>query len=205
MIAKLCMEALGTFFLVLAIALTGDPLAIGSMLMVMIYMGGHVSWAHYNPAVTLWVWIRGKIWLIEWGKYILAQIVGAFLAVAIAVVLWADQLIPAPAADATWAQILLAEALFTFVLVSVILHVATAKDTAGNSYYGLAIWFTVMAAAFSVGGLSGGAFNPAVGLWPWLFDMFTGWWFAHIWMYIVAPLVWWAVAGWLFNLFHSDQ
>ena len=203
---KLVMELIGAFFLVLVIALTGDPLAIGVILMVMVYMWGHISGAHYNPAATLGIWIRGKISTNDAWQYVIAQIVGAFLAVGVAYILNGQGFIPAPGAEATMGQAFLAEVLFTFALVSVILHTATEKKTAGNDYFGLAIWFTVMAGAFAVGGISGGAFNPAVGLGPWLFDIFNGGWFEHVWLlYVLAPLLGGAVAGYMFKWIHPKE
>ena len=73
-------EFIGTFFLVLTIGLTGDPLAIGVMLMVMVYMGGHISGAHYNPAVSIAMILRGLLTTKEAINYILSQLAGAFLA-----------------------------------------------------------------------------------------------------------------------------
>jgi aquaporin Z len=85
---------------------------------------------------------------------------------------------------------MLAEILVTFALVLVVLHVATTPDTKGNSYFGLAIGFTVAAGAFSVGGVSGGAFNPAVGIGPILVDTLMGSGsIGNLWIYIVAPVL----------------
>jgi len=80
---KYVIEFIGTFFLVLTIALavgwdsTIAALAIGSMLMAMVYMGGHISGAHYNPAVTVAVAIRGKCPKSDVVPYIAAQLLGA--------------------------------------------------------------------------------------------------------------------------------
>src|SRR5207248_2549721 len=82
---------------------------------------------------------------------------------------------------------LIVEVVFTFALVLVVLNVATADATAGNSFYGLAIGFTVLAGAFAGGPISGGAFNPAVGLGPTLVDSLFGGGtsLGHVWLYIV--------------------
>jgi len=163
---KLAVEFVGTFFLVTTIGLAvggaaGElaPLAIGSILMVMVYAGGHISGAHYNPAVTLAILMRGLATPREVVGYWATQIVAALAAAAVV----------AAVADATFSQIvpeigpaLLAEALFTFALAWVVLNVATAAGTKGNSYFGLAIGMTVLAGAYAVGAISGGAFNPAV-------------------------------------------
>ena len=168
---KYLTEAIGTFFLVLVISLVGNklaPIAIGSVLMVMVYMGGHISGAHYNPAVTIAVWLRGKCSTADVVPYIIAQLFGACLA---AVVFFAlrgkgAEFVIDPGTSVSLWQALLAEFLFTFALCLVVLNVATSKATEGNSYYGLAIGFTVLASAYAVGHISGGAFNPAVGVGP---------------------------------------
>ena len=159
-------EFIGTFFLVMTIGLTGNPLAIGIMLAVLVYMGGHISGAHYNPAVTISIYLKKLISKEVAIKYILVQIAASTFASALIYFLTQDLLKVAPSETATIPQIIISEFLFTFLLVLVILNVATNKKTEGNSYYGLAIGFTVMASAYCVGGISGGAFNPAVGLGP---------------------------------------
>lgn len=180
-------EFIGTFFLVLtigcAVLATGKgiipPIAIGSALMVMVYAGGHVSGAHFNPAVTLAVWIRGRVKTADVGPYIAAQITGAVLAAMAAMFLRPDAM-----ADALMPNVpraFVAEMLFTFALAYVVLNVATSKDTAGNSYYGLAIGFTVLAGAFAVGDISGGAFNPAVAIGLAVMGL-SAW--SNIWIYV---------------------
>ena len=152
--AKLLTEFIGTFFLVFTIGLTViagtelAPLAIGSALMVMVYMGGHVSGAHYNPAVTIAIYLRGAMEKADIAPYIGAQLLGAWLAATTVQLITGQTFAPAPGIDGL-AGPLLAEILATFALALVILNVATAKATEGNSYYGLAIGFTVM-----VGGLA---------------------------------------------------
>jgi aquaporin Z len=168
---KYLTEFIGTFFLVLVIGMVviggkGDfaPLAIGSVLMVMVFAGGHISGAHYNPAVTLAILVRGRISGRESGFYILSQLLGAILASGAVAFLLQDRM-PAQAAEMTdLPKALIAELLGTFALAYVVLNVATAKETANNGYYGLAIGFTVMTMAYAFGSISGGAFNPAVAL-----------------------------------------
>jgi aquaporin Z len=169
---KYIVELIGTFFLVFTVgtcvvnpaAGVIAPLAIGSVLMVMVYAGGHISGGHYNPAVTTAVAIRGRMPITDVPGYFVAQILGAFLAAAASYYLkGAYHPADASAAPAySLGQMVLSEFLFTFALAYVVLNVATAKATAGNSNYGLAIGFTVMVGAFTVGPISGGAFNPAV-------------------------------------------
>src|SRR5687767_2117414 len=173
---KLVTEFIGTFFLVLTIglAVTGEvelaAVAIGSVLMVMVYMGGHISGAHYNPAVTLAVWLRGKIVAGEAGAYIATQLGAAVVAALVSQAVSGASFAPAPAAGSGLAAFFLLELLFTFALALVVLNVATAPTTAGNSFYGLAIGFTVTVGAFVVGPITGGAFNPAVAFGPILVD-----------------------------------
>ena len=199
---KYIAEFIGTFFLVLTVGCTviGNgagalaPLAIGSALMVMIFAGGHISGGHFNPAVTLGVWLRGKCAAKDVAPYMISQIIGAVLA-AFAVKFLKGGAAVAPLQPATLPA-LLAEFLFTFALVYVVLNTATAKGTSGNSFYGLAIGFTVLVGAFSVGNISGGAFNPAVavgiscmGLSPW----------PNIWIYLVADFMGGAAAAGAFK------
>jgi len=186
---KYLIEMIGTFFLVLVIGLTGNPLAIGSVLMVMVYMGGHVSGAHYNPAVTLAILLQKKIDTKDAGMYILFQVVGSMAAAMVVYVITGNTFAPGPAATASTVSALLVEIIFTFALVSVILNVAVSKATSGNSYFGLAIGFTVLAAAYAGGGISGGAFNPAVGFGPCLIDTLVGGnsSLSHVWLYLVGP------------------
>ena len=137
------------------------PLAIGSVLMTMIYAGGHISGAHYNPAVTLALWMRGRCPTQEVPGYIVAQVVAAVAAAIFVLFLKGHPTIKAAEPDIVRA--LAAEFVFTFALAYVVLNVATAKGTEGNSFYGLAIGFLVLVGAISVGWVSGAAFNPAVG------------------------------------------
>ena len=164
---KYLTEFIGTFFLVFTVGCTVipgtagviAPLAIGASLMVMIFAGGHVSGGHYNPAVTLAVWIRGRCNSKDVVPYWVAQIAGGVVAALAAEFLYGAG---KPMTITNVPGAFLAEFLFTFALAYVVLNTATAKGTLDNSFYGLAIGMTVMTGAFAVGGISGGAFNPAV-------------------------------------------
>ncbi len=182
-------ELIGTFFLVLVIGLTGNPIAIGAILMTLVFMGGHVSGAHYNPAVTLALWMRKKIEAKDAMMYMIFQIAGAILAAVIYWTIKGNTFAPAPAANFHYnLKPLMIEMLFTFALTMVVLNVATHTKTANNSFYGLAIGFTVLAAAFAGGPISGGAYNPAVGIGPILVDTCMGGHsIGHLWLYIVGP------------------
>jgi len=200
---KYVAEFIGTFFLVLTIGLTVigagasviAPLAIGAALMVMVYAGGHISGAHYNPAVTLGVFIRGKVMAADVVPYIIAQLAGAALAAVVVKFFRAGVEITPMALQIGPA--FLAEFLFTFALVYVVLNAATAEGTSGNSFYGLAIGLTVMTGAFAVGSISGGAFNPAVAVGI-CFLGIANW--SDIWIYLVANFAAAVLAAVVFNL-----
>jgi aquaporin Z len=190
----LLVEAIGTFFLVFTVGMTVidpgagvlTPVAIGSVLALMIYAGAHISGGHYNPAVTLGVLLRGKTTVTDAIGYWVAQVVGAI--VAWGGVTYLKQAMPSTALNANVAvgPGLLAEFIFTFALVFVVLNVATSRDTAGNSFYGWAIGFTVTVGALTVGGITGGAFNPAVAIGGSLMNIFA---WGNLWIYLVAELV----------------
>ncbi|MCH8613383.1 MIP/aquaporin family protein [Arsenicicoccus dermatophilus] len=158
-------EGIGTFFLVLTIgcAVLGRsplaPLGIGAMLMCMVFAGGHVSGAHFNPAVSLAAVVRGRLTPVLMGQYWLAQLVGGLLGAMVATFVTHRHGAVAPM-DLTAAAIV--EFLFTFALCWVVLNVATSRNHPGNHFYGVAIGFTVLAGAVAVGSVSGAAFNPAV-------------------------------------------
>ena len=187
---KYIAEFIGTFFLVLTIGCTVigagatviAPLAIGAALMVMVFAGGHISGGHYNPAVTLGVLIRGKVKATDAVPYIIAQIAGAAVAALIVGKCLRAGIAVTPMAPHVGAA-LLAEFLFTFALVYVVLNAATAEGTSGNSFYGLAIGMTVMTGAFAVGDISGGAFNPAVAVGISMLGL-SSW--SNIWIYLLA-------------------
>jgi aquaporin Z len=204
MVKKLVAEAIGTYFLVFTVGQTvlepgaGQfaPIAIGLALGVMIYATGHISGGHLNPAVTLGVFLRGKATAAELAGYWIAQLIGAGLAALGVLFLKGDvapvtmTLAPLPA--------LMAEFLFTGALVFVVLNVATARGTEGNSFYGLAIGGTVTVGAFAVGGISGGAFNPAVAVALGMMNIVN---FGDIWIHLLADLAGGAAAAVIFNGF----
>ena len=200
-------ELIGTFFLVLTIGCTGiasapgviPPLAIGAVLMTMVYAGGHLSGAHYNPAVTVGAYLRGATPARDIGTYVSAQAAGAVGAATLVLFLKTGE--TATAMTPQVSRAFAAEFLFTFALVWVVLNTATVKSVLGNSYYGLAIGFTVMAGAFAVGDVSGGAFNPAVavgamvmGLLPW----------GQLWLYLIAEIAGAALAALAFRSVMKD-
>jgi aquaporin Z len=205
MTRKIVVEGIGTFFLMFTIGMVVlppdsgalGPIAIGAVLMVMVYAGGHISGAHYNPAVTIAVFIRGKATIHELIGYVVLQVVAA--SVAAMLVLWFKGGAPLTLPDLDIPQILAAEFLFTFALAYVVLNVATASGVEGNSYYGMAIGFTVIAGAYAVGPVTGGAFNPAVSVGTLVMGGIGG---ADIAIYLIAQVLGGAAAGAVFNAFN---
>ena len=205
---KYIAEFIGTFFLVLTIGCTVipgasgviAPLAIGAALMVMIFAGGHVSGAHFNPAVTTAVFVRGRCDAKDVIPYWIAQVAGGVAAALVAVFLVGKSGTPMDIKNVPAAFV--AEFLFTFALAYVVVNSATAKGTAGNSFYGLAIGMTVMVGAFSVGSISGGAFNPAVAVGAAVMKLVK---FSDIWLHIAADLAGGLVAGLTFKFLNPED
>ena len=181
----------------------------------MVYMGGHISGAHYNPAVTLGVLLRGKIAPGEAVAYMIVQLIAAFCGAAAGYFMHASHdpktmdlfgpVYVAPADAFTLMQALAVEVVWSFALVLVVLNVATVKKTAGNSYFGVAIGFTVAAGAACAGNISGGAFNPAVGVGTLLFAALKGKSIAHIWLYIVGPFLGAVIAAIVFKIQNGNE
>jgi aquaporin Z len=209
---KYAVEAIGTFFLVFTVgASVGSaspfaPLAIGAVLMVMIYAGGHLSGGHYNPAVTLAVLVRRRIGLRDAVAYWVVQFGAGLLASAVVRTILDPARRPTTAAATLSGHILVAalvvELLFTFALCYVVLNVATSKDHPDNAFYGLAIGFTVVAGAFAVGAISGGAFNPAVSFGAAVMGL-SGW--QTLWVYVLAQTVAGIAAGLSFLALNPDD
>ena len=206
---KYLVEFVGTFFLVATIgsvvmapndAGALAPLAIGAVLMAMVFAGGHVSGAHYNPAVTVAVYLRGKCGAGEVPGYIVAQCAAAMVAAFAVLFLKGNPATTGPM-QIDLVRALVAEFLYTFALCTVVLNVATCRGTSGNSFYGLAIGFTVLAGAYSVGAVSGGAFNPAVAIGATLMGLFSA---ANIWVYLVANFAAAAAAAAFFRVIDPD-
>ncbi len=201
-------EFVGTFFLVLTVGLTVlngtpmAPLAIGASLMVMVYMGGHVSGGHYNPAVTLAVFLRGKLNATAVVPYMIAQVAGAFAAAAVTnYVMGKPLVVPPPGLDV--GRGISVEFLYTFALALMVLNTATSAKTANNSFYGLAIGFTVTVGAFAAGGVSGGAFNPAVASGPMLFHALQGGSLGVLWVYLLGQFAAAGLAAFVFRFQES--
>lgn len=212
---KLLTEFIGTFFLVFTIGgavASGNPqapVAIGAVLMVMVFAGGHISGAHYNPAVSLSIWLRGKMSAGEMVQYWCAQLIGGILgAITSHVVTGSNAATEMGPQIANAASLpLIAEFLGTFALAYVVLNVATARGTSGNSFYGLAIGFTVMSMAIAIGGVSGGAFNPAVGVGRAIANSIvgSGETLGSAWIYIIGPLLGGGLAALVFRYINPED
>src|ERR1700682_3934769 len=196
---KLAVEFIGMFLFVFTVGMATEsanksgailaPVAIGSILMVLVFAGGHVSGGHYNPAVSTAVWLRGRIRANEYVAYMATQFVAAALAGLLVNAIGGKQTAgPTASTD----KMLVVEFLFTFGLAYVVLNVATARGTEGNSFYGLAIGFLVLVGAISVGWVSGAAFNPAIALGASVLGAFN---WSHTWIYLLADFLGAAVAA----------
>ncbi len=188
---KLVVEFIGMFMFVFTVGMVTEktgagplaPIAIGFVLMVMVFAGGHISGGHYNPAVSTGVLIRGKMTANEWVAYVITQLVAAALSGLLVRAVGGHEPHVAVAGDG---KMLVVEILFTFALVWTVLNVATARGTEGNSFYGLAIGGIVLVGAFAVGGVSGGAFNPAIALGASVTGLFK---WSHYWIYLLGALI----------------
>jgi len=206
---KYLVEFIGVFLFVLTVGQVvidpgsaGNlaPLAIGSVLMILVYAGGHVSGGHYNPAVTLAVWLRGRLPAAQVIPYWISQIAGALIATQVVLYLKGNPTVTP--ADIKVVPALIAELIGTFALAYVVLNVATAKATAGNSNYGLAIGFTVVVFAFALGPVSGGAFNPAIATGITVLHLEKA---ANFWVYLVGDLAGGALAAFAFKFINPED
>lgn len=206
---KLLYEFIGTFFLVLTVGMTVlnpdaagimAPLAIGSVLAVMVYAGGHISGGHYNPAVSLAVYMRGKFTTKDLFSYWIVQLIAGILAGFLTLYFKGVQ--PQVAMNMETTKAFLAEFIFTFALCYVVLNVATAKETKGNSYFGWAIGFTVLVGAYAVGAISGAAFNPAVALGITIMNLSV---WSNLWVFFAANLLGGACAALVFKSAHNKD
>ena len=203
---QLTVEFIGTFILVLTVGLStssrgaGDlaPLAIGSALMVMVFAGGHISGAHYNPAVSLAALLTGKVRRRQAASYAVTQLAAGTIAALLA------RALVGPATPAVlgsdW-KILVGELIFTLALAYVVLNVTPAQATEGNSFYGLAIGFMVATGIFAAGRTTGGVFNLAVALGGGVTGALA---WSHWWIYILASLFGGASAAAVFAYLHPS-
>jgi aquaporin Z len=208
---KYIVEFIGTFFLVFTVCAASlaksglTPIAVGAVLAAMIFAGGHISGGHFNPAVSVAAFVRGRLAAMDLAYYVAAQLVAGAAAAGVAryaVVLDSPLKAFTVANGRPLIAAIVVELLFAFALAYTVLNVATSKDHPNNSFYGLAIGFTVLAGAVAVGGVSGGAFNPAVGLGVSLAGL-AGW--KLFWVYLLATLAGGALAGYAFRQLNPDD
>lgn len=180
-------EILGTALLANVVSMGESALHIGLALAAIIFSVGHVSGGHLNPAVSLAVFVRGKMKIMDAFYYMLAQIVGAFLGGLVSVAVRTDKIVAPAVADGVELMTAVSvEALYTMLLCLVVLNVATTRAQEKNGFFGLAIGLALTIGASIAGPISGGALNPALGLaLPVLKDSGLD----SIWIYIVGPLV----------------
>lgn len=200
--AKYLTEFLGTGFLVLIITLAVTqnvslaPIAIGIGLMTLVYMGGHVSGAHYNPAVTLALTLKGAAPIKQFVPYVAAQCAGALAGAGLGQWLAPGKCAPGPVGEHTLGQVFVAEVAFTFLLALTVIQVATHKATKGNSYYGFAIGAVVLVGAFVIGPVTSAVMNPAVAIGTLVVDKLAGGTgISVLWLYVVSTLLGGAIAA----------
>ncbi|MCC6461227.1 MAG: aquaporin [Saprospiraceae bacterium] len=207
---KYLAEGIGTFFLTLSVVIlsgknnaTDASLAIGGALLALTYAFGPISGAHFNPAISIAMLIRGKIERLDLPYYLLAQVVGAVLAS-----LMASFLVRcAGVSEVSLRPVdpicaLVAEFLGAFLLASVFLQVTSARASAGNAYFGLAIGMALLAGMYTFGNLSGGIFNPAVALSMCMTGL-SDW--ADYWAYFLGGLLGASAAASVFRVLHGEQ
>ncbi|MEX0770004.1 MAG: MIP/aquaporin family protein [Balneolaceae bacterium] len=199
-------EFFGTFFLVLAIGLTGNAVATGLFVVALVYITGRISGAHFNPAVTIAFWASRGMHLRLVGQYLISQFTGAFLgAVAIFYLSGsAYQAIPSPLS--TPIQYTLVELGLTIILAMVYLTLFLSKEFRHNRIYGMVIGMTYAGLLVLGEPVSGSIFNPALATGTSIIDYFD---FGNSWMYLpvylITPCIGGIIAGYLFNYFERNS
>lgn len=207
---KLIAEALGTGLLVFcgtgaviinhisqgSITHLGIALTFGLIVMALIYSLGHISGAHFNPAVSIGFYASGRFPLKELTPYIVAQLIGAIAASAILKILFPEspilgETLPAGAISQTF----ILEVILTFLLMLVIMQVSTGPKEIGT-HAALAIGGTVGLEALFAGPITGASMNPARSIAPALMQGN----FNHLWIYIVAPIIGALLAIWAWRM-----
>jgi aquaporin Z len=217
------MEFIGTFFLTASISfnlinfLRSDSvfemqaaLGIGTCLVAVVYAGGHLSGAHYNPSITISVWVsrRNKITTLDAAIYIVVQIFAAFLAGMFQWAILSETFRITPASNVALLGAVVVEWFWTFLLDFVVLQTATTKPQAGNSFFGIAIGFTVLSGICSAGYVSGGALNPAILLGLNFSDAIAHGDITRLeytWIYLIGGVLGGLSAGGLFHLTNRDE
>ena len=197
--SQLMAEFIGTFFMILfgcgsmviaeinpsALPSFTIPVIFGGIIATMIYAVGHISGAHFNPAVTAAFFFLQRISFKKMFGYICSQFLGAIIATSIISIIWKKN----HHFGATFIQTglmpaLIIEFLCSFLLMFVIVAVATDSRAIGE-LAGLAIGLTVSLCAFVFGPYTGASMNPARSFAPALFDGN----FEHFWIYLLVPIL----------------
>jgi glycerol uptake facilitator-like aquaporin len=197
------MEFVGTFFLTVAISLIGNPIAIGLMLMAMIYIGGHVSGAHFNPAISFACLVQNRMRLDETVKYIVAQSLGALLALCFFMMITNNSFTLDMVPGSPLIGPMAIEALLTMVLCWVYLVMNYENRYKNSMITGFAIGMTLMAIVSA-----GSLFNPGVAIGSMACNMVKDGMFGgmgSLLVYIVAPLFGGFAASFMFNYFRSES
>ncbi len=207
MMKSLLMELIGTFFLVFVFMASGNAIAVAAVLMLMIYVGSHVSGAQYNPAVTFGLLVANKMTGYKAVAYIITQFIAGLFAVIVVSVLGGRSFVVSPAANIPLLQAALAEFIFTFSLVLTVFMTMVDRKQGENPFYGVAVGLNILAGALSVGALSGGAFNPVIGVVPQLYRLFTGEsiMLQSVALYTIAPLFGGLVAALVYGVLASKE
>ena len=200
-------EFFGTFMLSLIIAFTGSsdgsngPIAIGFGLVVLVFITGPISGGQLNPAVTIGLMVRQKLCILEGLRCIFVQLIGGLLAGLVCYGVlnnnWSNVGYPSIADTDRRFPAFIGELLQTFALVTVVLGVATTKSSKGKSYFGLAIGFVVLSGAITLGGVTGGCFNPAVSMLTLLHGDYS-----DMWVYILCSICGSATASFLYPMYN---
>ena len=207
---KYVAEFIGSFFLVFVIVLVANngtgalaPLAMGAILTVMAYAARDLSGAHFNPALSLAALMRGQLSRFDFPYYVVAQLLGAMLAALLATFLLRSGGGPPPEPRSyDGLPALLAEFFGSFALVYVVLNVVGRRDHEYEHHYGLALGGTAMSMAYALGGISGGAFNPAVAVGMAVAHLVV---WDDLWIYLIANLLGAAAATSVFLAMHRTS
>ena len=186
---KYILELIGTFFIVFTVGLGSNPLAVGFAYISMIYIGFNISGAHYNPVISIVMFLKKKIDTKNLILYVLFQILGSCLAALSISVMKSNMQIQPVLADSIY-SVLFIEAIFTFFIVLAYIRV-TSEELKNNSFYGLVIGLPLIVGMFSASAVSGAVFNPAVSIGPSLIDIVTkdGVSQYFTWYYLIGPIL----------------
>lgn len=204
-IDKFFIEAFGAFFVVLVYAITGAPLAVGLTLMALVYIAERISGAHFNPAVSLAFFLKGRLTLGQLFGYLSSHILGGILAALVFYFLAETIFYVEPPDTTNVYQQTFAEVFFTMVFVLVMLVFTLTNTHRKSKVSGLVIGLTFAGMLMVSSPISQGVLNPAISIAPALIDLFQGGnSFIHIPLYTVAPLAGGAIAALLFNWLHAE-